>query len=80
LVSGDTLIEKLVKLYLDQHAFTFIFQVDMSRVKLEVIKPWITTRISDLLGMEDDVLVEFVSNQLEADNVRKTLLALYAVS
>ena len=43
----------------------------MNRVKLEVIKPWITTRISDLLGMEDDVLVEFVSNQLEADTVRK---------
>jgi len=41
----------------------------MSKVKLDVIKPWITTRISDLLGMEDDVLVEFVSNQLEQDNV-----------
>lgn len=37
----------------------------MSKVKLDVIKPWITTRITQILGMEDDVVVEFVYNQLE---------------
>jgi hypothetical protein len=46
------------------------FQVDMSKVKLETIKPWITTKITELMGgIEDDVLVEYVFNQLEADKV-----------
>ncbi|EFX85677.1 hypothetical protein DAPPUDRAFT_313769 [Daphnia pulex] len=43
-------------------------KVDMSKVKLETIKPWITTKITELMGgIEDDVLVEYVFNQLEAD-------------
>lgn len=37
----------------------------MQKVKLDVIKPWITTKITQILGMEDDVVVEFVINQLE---------------
>lgn len=37
----------------------------MSKVKLDVIKPWITTKITQILGMEDDVVIEFVNNQLE---------------
>ena len=37
----------------------------MPRVKLDVIKPWITRRVTELLGAEDEVLVEFVFNQLE---------------
>ena len=37
----------------------------MSRVKLDVLKPWITQRITQLLGIEDDVVIEFVFNQLE---------------
>lgn len=42
----------------------------MSKVKLETIKPWITTKITELMGgIEDDVLVEYVFNQLEADKV-----------
>ena len=44
----------------------------MGKVKLDVIKPWITQRITDLLGMEDDVIVEFVFNQLEAEKVLTT--------
>jgi len=42
-------------------------KVEMSKVHLESLKPWISHRISELLGMEDDVLQEFVFNQLEAD-------------
>jgi len=42
-------------------------KVEMSKVHLESLKPWISQRISELLGMEDDVLQEFVFNQLEAD-------------
>ena len=37
----------------------------MTRVKLDVLKPWITQRITQLLGIEDDVVIEFVFNQLE---------------
>merc|ERR1719419_165040 len=41
-------------------------KVDMSKVKLDVIKPWIAERVMQLLGMEDDVVTEFIFNQLEA--------------
>ncbi|KAF0312549.1 Serine/arginine repetitive matrix protein 1 [Amphibalanus amphitrite] len=43
-------------------------KVDMTRVKLDVLKPWITQRITQLLGIEDDVVIEFVFNQLEERN------------
>ena len=39
----------------------------MAKVKLDVLKPWITKRIAEILGLEDDVVVEFVFNQLEDD-------------
>ncbi|KAL1452726.1 hypothetical protein WDU94_006930 [Cyamophila willieti] len=42
-------------------------KVDMSKVKLDILKPWITQKITQLLGMEDDVVVAFVYNQLEAE-------------
>ncbi|EDL29986.1 serine/arginine repetitive matrix 1, isoform CRA_b [Mus musculus] len=41
-------------------------KVDMSKVNLEVIKPWITKRVTEILGFEDDVVIEFIFNQLEA--------------
>ena len=34
-------------------------------MKLDVLKPWITKRTTELLKMEDDVVVEFIFNQLE---------------
>ena len=37
----------------------------MSKVNLDTIKPWITTRVNQLLGIDDDVIVEFVFNLLE---------------
>lgn len=46
----------------------------MSKVKLDVIKPWITQKITEQLGMEDDVVVNFVFNQLES-KVLYTLLS-----
>lgn len=47
----------------------------MSKVKLDTIKPWITSKITELLGgMEDDVVIDYVFNQLEADKVIKQLL------
>lgn len=44
-------------------------QVDMSKVKLDVLRPWISKKITEFLHIEDDVVVEFVYNQLEEKNV-----------
>ena len=41
----------------------------MSRVNVDSIKPWIAKRVTELLGIEDDVVVEFVYNQLEESRV-----------
>lgn len=38
----------------------------MSKVNADSLKPWIASRVTELLGMEDDVVVEFVYNQLDA--------------
>lgn len=48
----------------------------MSKVKVDVLRPWISKRVEDLLGMEDDVVEEFVVNQLEANQVRKIICVL----
>lgn len=37
----------------------------MLKVNLDILKPWIATRLQELLGIEDDVVVAFVFNQLE---------------
>lgn len=42
-----------------------LLQVDMSKVKLDVLKPWITQKITEILKMEDDVVIDYVNNQLE---------------
>jgi len=36
----------------------------MSKVKLEVLKPWITKKIVDMLGIEDDVVTGFIFSQV----------------
>ena len=38
----------------------------MSKVNLETIKPWINERVTQMLGFEDDVVIDFVFNQLES--------------
>lgn len=42
-----------------------LFKICMSRVNLDVLKPWITAKLNEILGMEDDVLNEYVFSQLE---------------
>ena len=37
----------------------------MSKVNLDTIKPWITSRVTELLNFEDDVVTEFIYNQLD---------------
>ncbi|KAJ2254690.1 Serine/arginine repetitive matrix protein 1 [Coemansia sp. RSA 455] len=43
-------------------------RVDMSKVNMEVIKPWISRKINELLGIEDEVLFEYVVNMLQESN------------
>ncbi|KAH9629037.1 hypothetical protein HF086_007522 [Spodoptera exigua] len=33
--------------------------------QLDVLKPWITQKITEILKMEDDVVIDYVNNQLE---------------
>lgn len=54
-------------------------QVDMSKVNVDTMKPWIANRITELLGLDDDVVVEFVFNQLE-ERVNTSLLHVYFIS
>ncbi len=42
----------------------------MSRVNLDTLRPWITTKVTEMLGVEDDVLIEFICNQLEEEEVK----------
>ena len=51
----------------------------MLKVKLDIMKPWITKRIGELLGIEDDVVIEFVFNQLE-EKVSDDFFSTYGTS
>ncbi|CAA6656795.1 unnamed protein product [Spirodela intermedia] len=42
------------------------FAVDMTKVKMDVMKPWIAKRVTELLGFEDEVLINFVYGLLDA--------------
>ncbi|XWS53088.1 hypothetical protein CRYUN_Cryun11dG0127600 [Craigia yunnanensis] len=39
--------------------------VDMTKVKMDVIRPWIATRVTELLGFEDEVLINFIYGLLD---------------
>ncbi|KAJ3365692.1 hypothetical protein HDU91_002108 [Kappamyces sp. JEL0680] len=39
--------------------------LDISKVNLDVMRPWITTKITELLGFEDDITVELVVGLLQ---------------
>ena len=39
------------------------FQVDPSKINIDLIKPWVTKRIIEILGIEDDVVIDYVINQ-----------------
>ncbi|WEW60003.1 hypothetical protein PRK78_005485 [Emydomyces testavorans] len=43
----------------------FNTKVDMTKVNVEVMKKWIAGKISDILGNEDDVVIELCFNLLE---------------
>lgn len=37
----------------------------MSKVKMDVMKPWIAKRVTEFLGFEDEVLINFIYGLLE---------------
>ncbi|CAN1231408.1 Serine/arginine repetitive matrix protein 1 [Linum grandiflorum] len=43
--------------------------VDMTKVKMDVVKPWIATRVTEFLGFEDEVLINFIYGLLDAQKV-----------
>ncbi|XVF46572.1 hypothetical protein PTKIN_Ptkin03bG0037900 [Pterospermum kingtungense] len=43
--------------------------VDMTKVKMDVMRPWIATRVTELLGFEDEVLINFIYGLLDGKEV-----------
>jgi len=43
--------------------------VDMRKVKLDAMKPWINEKLTEILGFEDDVVIDYAINQLESTNL-----------
>ncbi|CAM8889708.1 unnamed protein product [Rhodiola kirilowii] len=43
--------------------------VDMTKVKMDVLRPWIAKRVTELLGFEDEVLINFIYGLLDGKNV-----------
>ncbi|PVU97324.1 hypothetical protein BB561_000647 [Smittium simulii] len=46
---------------------SFKVQVDMKKVNLTVMKPWIAKKVFDTLGFDDEVVVEYVFSMLEEE-------------
>ncbi|CAO3652543.1 unnamed protein product [Cunninghamella echinulata] len=42
-------------------------KIDIKKVNLDVMKPWISNRITQILGLEDDVIVDFTFGLLEEE-------------
>ncbi len=40
-------------------------KVDMRKVNLQVLRPWIVKKVVELLGFEDEVVVEYAMGLLE---------------
>lgn len=54
-----------------QFPSNFEEKVNMKKVNLEVIKPWIFDKVNESLGFEDDVVVEYIVGMLEdSENIQ----------
>ena len=49
-------------------------KINMDKINLDVIKPWITMRINEILGIEDDVVIEYIMSQLEEKNINPKVM------
>ncbi|KAK8514475.1 hypothetical protein V6N12_009180 [Hibiscus sabdariffa] len=48
-------------------------RVNMTKVKMNVIRPWVAARVTELLGFEDEVLINFINGLLDEDQVQISL-------
>ena len=49
----------------------------MKKVNLQVIKPWIAKKVTELVGFEDEVVVEYAMGLLEDPNHTVSILPCY---
>ena len=49
-------------------SLTAVVQVDMRKVNLSVVRPWIVKKVVELVGFEDEVVVEYAMGLLEDDS------------
>jgi serine/arginine repetitive matrix protein 1 len=61
--------QKLLDQYVKEGKFSAVFdtKVNMKKVNLDVISKWITQRITQEIGFEDEILVNTVINMLQVD-------------
>lgn len=60
---AETVDQKLLKA--TKFPPEFNQKVDMQKVNIEVIKKWIAGKISEIIGSEDDIVIELCFNLLE---------------
>ncbi|VDD87912.1 unnamed protein product [Enterobius vermicularis] len=49
-------------------------KICMERINLDVVKPWITAKLNEILGIEDDVVIEYVFSQLEEKTINPKVM------
>jgi len=47
---------------------TNVAKVDMRKVNLDVIRPWVAKKVVELVGFEDEVVVEYAMGLLEDES------------
>ena len=50
------------------------WQLDISKVNLDIMKTWIGKEITEIMGYEDDVLIDMIYNMLALDEVILSIL------
>ncbi|KAF4741735.1 ATP-dependent RNA helicase ddx55, partial [Perkinsus olseni] len=40
--------------------------VDLNRINVDVLRPWVTDRISDIIGTEDEIVIDYALEQITA--------------
>lgn len=48
-------------------------KVDPAKVNWLVMMEWVAKRVTQLLGVEDDVLIQFINNKLQEKKARRGL-------
>ena len=46
----------------------FSTKVDMRKVEVAILRPWITTNVNQYVGMEDDIAINMVMAELERED------------